>query len=454
MSARVLILAGPASGAGKTTLTLALLAAFAEAGLTVRGVKIGPDYIDPAFHAAVTGREAFNLDLWAMGGRRCAALLHEAAEGVDLLLIEAAMGLFDGLAGSDPRRPSGSAAELAARFHLPVVLILDARGMGQSAAALARGFRAHDRDVEVAGVILNQVAGERHRALLERALAATAIPCFGAIPRRAEFSLPGRHLGLVQAEEHEDLRPLARALATEAKRGCDLAALLAAARPPPPAPPAARPSFLRPPSRRIAIARDAAFSFLYPHLLAGWRQEGAEIRFFSPLADEGPDEGAEFCWLPGGYPELHAARLAAARHFRAAMRDFAATRPVHGECGGFMVLGRAIEDEEGRMHEMLGLLDLTTSLREKRLSLGYRRARLLAPHPLGAAGASFRGHEFHYARIVQANESPLFALEDGTGRPLGPAGLRRGLVSGSFFHLIAEEEEEDTSDTPGSSHPS
>jgi|BEDMetMinimDraft_2_1075160.scaffolds.fasta_scaffold01544_2 cobyrinic acid a,c-diamide synthase len=447
MSARALILAAPASGAGKTTLTLALLAAFAGQGVAVRGAKIGPDYIDPAFHAALTGREAFNLDLWAMGEEGCAALLHQAAEGAELLLIEAAMGLFDGVAGSDPRRPAGSAAALAARFRLPVVLVLDARGMGQSAAALARGFCTHDPEVEIAGVILNQVASPRHRALLEAALAAHRIPCFGALPRRPDLALPARHLGLVQASEQEELPLLAARLAREARDGLDLAALAASARPLGPPPPRPRP-LLRPPARRIAIARDAAFSFVYPHLLAAWRAGGAELSFFSPLADEGPEERAELCWLPGGYPELHAARLAAARHFQRAMRHFAATRPVHGECGGFMVLGRAIEDAAGVKHGMLGLLDFTTRL-GRRPRLGYRRARLLAPHPLGPAGARFRGHEFHYAEVTTAGETePLFALADGEGQPLGPAGFRRGLVSGSFFHLIAEEEEEDAHAPP------
>lgn len=442
MSGRALILVAPHSGAGKTTLLLALLAAFRAAGRRVAGAKIGPDYLDPGFHAAISGRPAFNLDPWAMGAA-CAPLLAYALEGVDLLLIEAAMGLFDGMAGSAPRRPAGSAAEFAARFRLPVVLVVDARGMGQSVAALARGFAAFDPDVEITGVILNRVASPRHAFMLKEALEAAGIRCWGAFPREAAVGIESRHLGLVQAEERDDLEPLAERLADLARASCDLAALEAAARPPVPAFRAAAaspPILLPPPAQRIAIARDAAFSFLYPHLVAGWRAAGAELSFFSPLADEAPDEHAEFCWLPGGYPELHASRLAAARRFQEGLRRFAATRPVHGECGGFMVLGHAIEDEKGIGHAMAGLLDLTTSFRHRRLSLGYRRARLIEAHPLGAADTCFRGHEFHYAQIVApGNDAPLFALTDGGGESLGEAGLRRGQVSGSFFHLIAED---------------
>jgi cobyrinic acid a,c-diamide synthase len=198
---------------------------------------------------------------------------------------------------------------------------------------------------------------------------------------------------------------------------------------------------LAPPGQRIALAQDAAFSFLYPHLIADWRAAGAEILPFSPLADEGPDEGCDCCWLPGGYPELHAGRLAAAAAFRTKMLRFAETRPVHGECGGFMVLGRSIEDAEGVTHPMLVLLSHATSFARRKMNLGYRQATLLSDCGIGRAGETVRGHEFHYAQTVNpGSDLPLADLADGTGKPLGPSGARRGHVSGSFFHAIARAE--------------
>jgi cobyrinic acid a,c-diamide synthase len=195
---------------------------------------------------------------------------------------------------------------------------------------------------------------------------------------------------------------------------------------------------LPPPGQRIALAQDAAFSFAYPHVLAGWRQAGAEIVTFSPLADETPPDDCDSCWLPGGYPELHAGRLAAAETFRAGLARFAATWPVHGECGGYMALGESLEDAEGAGHRMIGLLGHATSFATRKLHLGYRHARLLADGALGKQGAHLRGHEFHYAALTATgNDAPLVELADGEGNVLGPAGGRRGHVTGTFFHAIA-----------------
>ena len=195
---------------------------------------------------------------------------------------------------------------------------------------------------------------------------------------------------------------------------------------------------LRPPGQRIALADDAAFTFLYPHVAAEWRRQGAELVSFSPLADQPPPDNCDVCWLPGGYPELHAGTIAAASRFRAGMQRFAATRPVHGECGGFMVLGRTLEDADGKTHEMLGLLGHATSFARRRMNLGYRQARLKADCPLGAAGETIRGHEFHYAQLIEAGEDePLADIADGQGLPLGAFGGRRGNVTGAFFHAIA-----------------
>ncbi|GAN76835.1 cobyrinate a,c-diamide synthase [Acidisphaera rubrifaciens] len=434
---RAVIIAAPASGTGKTTATLAVLAAFRRQGLRVRGAKSGPDYLDPGFHAAACGMTALNLDTWAMPPDTLGATLNAAASGADLLVIEGAMGLFDG-AGTTPRR-TGAAADLAALFDLPVILVLDVAGQMQSAAATAAGFARFDPAVRVAGVILNRVASPRHETGIRAGLAAVGMPVLGVLRRDAGLGLPSRHLGLVQAGEQTGLPGVLDRLA-EAGGGFDLAAILAAAAPM--TAPVGRVSPPRPlpPGQAIALARDEAFGFIYPHLLDAWRASGAVIRPFSPLADEGPDADCDVCWLPGGYPELHAGRIAANGRFRAAMHDFAARRPVHGECGGYMVLGQWLEDVQGTRHRMLGLLGHATSFRTRRLSLGYRTARLRAGGVLGAAGCVLRGHEFHYSTLAhRGDDAPLADLYDAACNALGPAGSRRGGVSGSYFHVIAAE---------------
>jgi cobyrinic acid a,c-diamide synthase len=435
MTARAVIVAAPRSGSGKTTVTLGLLAALSARGLSVRAAKAGPDYIDPAFHAAATGAAGFNLDTWAMAPSLIEALMRDAAEDADCLVVEGAMGLFDGVAAPPGR--SGAAADLAARFRLPVLLVLDVSGQLQSAAATVRGFASHDPAVRIAGVVLNRVASERHRKLVADAIARLEIPVLGAVPRDDKLVLPERHLGLVQAAEHGDLAARLAALAEMAERQIDLDAVLRLTAPPrgSAAGPAAA---LPPPGQRIALASDPAFSFVYAHLLHRWRAAGAEIACFSPLADEPPPDACDVCWLPGGYPELHAGRLAAVQRFHDGLRRFAETRPVHGECGGYMVLGSYLEDADGVRHPMTGLLGHATSFATRKLNLGYREARLLAHSPIGPAGAVVRGHEFHYATCAPAtDDEPLVDLSDAQGRALGPSGGSRGHVSGTFFHAIA-----------------
>ncbi len=439
MTARGIIIAAPHSGAGKTTVTLAVVAALGRRGIAVRAAKAGPDYIDSAFHAAVVGVPSVNLDSWAMPPALLDALAAQAADGADIFVIEGVMGLFDGAAGAAVRR--GATADLAAHFGLPVVLVLDVARQAQSAAAVVRGFAMHDSTVRIAGVILNRTASEKHRALVTNAIAALGIAVFGALPREAALALPERHLGLVQAGEHADLAALIDRLAATAERHLDLDALMANAVPLRVAAANRTALALRPPGQRVALAQDRAFSFAYPHLVNSWRNAGAEIIAFSPLADERPTERADCCWLPGGYPELHAAALAAAAHFKNGLRRFAATRPVHGECGGYMVLGESLEDAAGKRHAMAGLLGHATSFAKRKLHLGYRTARLLSDNVLGPKGAIVRGHEFHYASLTSAGDDELFAeLCDGEGRALGKSGSRRGHVSGTFFHAIAATE--------------
>ncbi len=439
-----LLVAAPRSGSGKTVLTLGLMRAFRNEGLCVGAAKCGPDYIDPAFHAVATGRTSVNLDSWAMAPGLLRALADAAGrtpDGVscDLLLCEGSMGLFDGVPGAPGR--TGASADVAAALGWPILLCLDVSGQAQSAAAIVKGCATYESRIKIAGVILNRVASERHRRLTAQAIEALDVPVLGALPRTEKIDLPERHLGLVQAEEITGLDALLDRIAGFVSEHCDLAAIRAAARGRSFAA-EAHPPALRPPAQRIAIARDFAFSFFYPHILESWRRQGAELRFFSPLADETPPGDSELCWLPGGYPELHAGKLAAATRFLDGLRQFAETKPVHGECGGYMVLGERLIDASGVAHGMAGLLGASFSFAERKLNLGYRQARLAAAHFLGAEGMSIRGHEFHYATSTQgpaAADSPFAFVSDAHGGAERTEGARRGPVSGSFFHIVAVE---------------
>jgi cobyrinic acid a,c-diamide synthase len=431
-----LVISAPASGVGKTTLTLALARAYRERGLKVQCFKSGPDYIDPAFHAAATGRASVNIDSWAMDRATIEHLVSRGADA-DFVLAEGSMGLFDGVA-SRGVSGTGATADVAEMMGWPVLLVIDPSGQAQTAAAIAAGLRDFRAGVRLAGVVLNRVASPRHEDLVRRALVDAGIAVFGALPRRAEINLPKRHLGLVQAEEQAEVGGLINEAARFVGEHVDLDSVLQSASAWSPQAPA-RGLNVTPPGQRIALARDAAFSFVYPHMLEAWRAAGAEIVSFSPLADEGPDTSADVCWLPGGYPELHAGRLAANGRFRHALRAFADTRPVHGECGGYMVLGTALTDADGTRHEMAGLLGLETSFAKRRMHLGYRLAELAAPMPGHKPGALLRGHEFHYSTIIAQPDMPLAVVRDATDAIVAETGSRRGHATGTFFHLIAED---------------
>jgi cobyrinic acid a,c-diamide synthase len=436
---RGLVLASPHSGSGKTTLTLGLLRALARAGHRVASAKSGPDYIDPAFHAAASGMPCFNLDAWAMRPELLEALVRRLGRVSELILCEGAMGLFDGLGATE----IGSTAELAERLGWPVVLAVDAAGQGASVTALLEGFSRHRTTVRVAGVIFNRVGSARHGAVLAEATRAMLpeLAILGTVPRDPALSLPERHLGLVQAGEHGDLEGFLERAARVVGTACDLEALVALARPARLAEPSAKVAPLPPLGQRIAVARDVAFGFAYRAVLEGWREAGAELAVFSPLADETPGDDADAIYLPGGYPELHAGQLAANRRFLEGLRAAAARgATVYGECGGFMVLGQGLVDAQGERHPMAGLLPVTTSFAAPSLHLGYRAARLACATPLGRAGAGFRGHEFHYASLLETDGPPLFQVADGAGTSLGQAGAVRGSVMGSFLHLVDRAE--------------
>ncbi len=433
-----LIVAAPASGSGKTLFTLGLLRHLAASGISVASAKTGPDYIDPAFHAAASGRPCVNLDPWAMRPETLAAAARTLSENADLIVCEGVMGLFDGATVTE-----GSTADLAEITGWPVVLVMDVRAQAASAAAVLRGFAMHRPGVRVAGVVFNRVGGERHADILREAcaLAVPDIEVLGWLPREPRLALPERHLGLVQAREHPDLETFLEHAAAMIGRHIDVASLQRLADPGRAGPFAGPVSPIAPLGQRIAVAEDAAFAFSYPLVIEGWRTAGAEIYPFSPLADAAPAADADAIYLPGGYPELHAGTLAANATFMDTLRasaDDGAT--VFGECGGYMVLGDGLVDGAGGRHRMAGLLPLETSFADRRLHLGYRRVTLASDCPLGPAGSRLRGHEFHYASIVREDPGhALFQCANAAGLNIGAAGRIAGRVMGSFVHLIDAE---------------
>lgn len=413
------LIAAPASGSGKTTITLGLLRALVNKGIDVEGAKSGPDYIDPAFHAAACGHPCLNLDAWAMTPTRLRAL----ASGPRPLIIEGAMGLYDAAANG-----AGSAASLAKTLSFPIVLVIDARRMSQSVAALVHGFKTFDPDTSIAGVILNNVGSARHETILRAALPTTNI--IGVIPHDQSLQHPSRHLGLVQAGERDDLAAFLDRAASLMTQHLDFSAL-PPLNPSRPVPGNHRP----PPAQTIAIAQDVAFAFCYPHLLQSWQNAGATLKFFSPLNDDAVP-AADLVYLPGGYPELHAGRLSENDNFMQSLRFAAQTTQIYGECGGYMTLGTSLTDANGTTYPMAGLLDLETSFASPVRHLGYRHLQADA----GPFVGNWRGHEFHYASTVHARGTPLFAAKDAFEDDLPPMGLIQRNVSGSFAHIIDQDD--------------
>lgn len=430
-----ILISAPSSGTGKTTVMLGLLRAFSDMGLRVQPFKSGPDYIDPAFHHAAARKASFNLDSWGMDEALMNTIVAEG-EDADIAIAEGSMGLYDGVA-TKGASGFGSSAETAVRFGWPVILVVDVSGQAQSAAATALGFMNYMPDLPFGGVILNRVASPRHERLARLGMEQAGIKVLGMLPRRGDLALPERHLGLIQAIEHPDLEQAISNYASFLSEHVDLEAIRAVAQGTN-APKVGR--LVRPPAQRIALARDAAFSFTYPHLLKAWRTEGAEILPFSPLNDDlVPD--ADLVWLPGGYPELHAGTLAGANKFLTSLREHAATKPVHGECGGYMALGTTLIDKEGVAHKMAGLLGVVTSYEKRKFHLGYRQA-VLQEAVLGyQRGSRLRGHEFHYSTILEEPDAPLAQVTDADGNLVSETGSLRGHVSGTFFHMISEATE-------------
>jgi cobyrinic acid a,c-diamide synthase len=429
-----LLISAPSSGTGKTTVTLGLLRALRDRGFKVQPFKSGPDYIDPAFHRFAAGRPSFNLDTWAMDSGSLQSI-EQKALGSDLIIAEGSMGLYDGVLKKGVTG-FGSSAETAKFFGWPVILVIDVSGQAQSAAATALGYLHYNSEVSLAGVILNRVASQRHERYVRRGMEVAGINVLGALPRRGDLVLPERHLGLVQAVEHEDLDKAIVDYANFVEDHIDISKLVELAK-------SSHLSeyeseFMQPPAQRIALAQDEAFSFTYPHLIEGWHNAGAEIFPFSPLENQVPDQSADLVWLPGGYPELHASKIAASDRFFEGLRSHSKTKAIHGECGGYMVLGKCLIDKDGVSHRMADLLGLVTSYEKRKFNLGYRKALPKAPFLNFDRSDCLRGHEFHYSSILDQPDQPLLEITDADGNVLTETGSRRGNVSGTFFHLISK----------------
>jgi cobyrinic acid a,c-diamide synthase len=428
------LIAAPASGSGKTLVSLALTALARRRGQSIQTFKVGPDYLDPQLLSAASGRPCRNLDPLLCGEAWVQHSFQQHGSAADLSLVEGVMGLFDG------RGPSseGSSAHVAQLLELPVVLVVEASRQAGSVAALVRGFRDHQPQLQLAGVVLNGVGSARHHALLTEALASIAMPLLGALPRHESLELPSRHLGLLPAHELADLEERIGAWADLAQRHLDLDQLwplLQAAEPAETTTATSRSPRTANEPVRIAIASDAAFHFRYPEASELLMQQGVEVLSWSPLADQPLPEGCQALVLPGGYPELHAAQLAASqRSLQELRRAHQQGLPIYAECGGLLLLGQHLHDKEGGSHAMAGLLPF----RAKRgsLSLGYRSATALGNGLVLQRGDQLCGHEFHRWQLSCSADSTdqLWQLE-GWGCPAHPEGWSRLNLHASWLHL-------------------
>ena len=434
-----LVIAAPSSGSGKTIVTLSILRALKNNGISVSSIKIGPDYIDSTYHSAASGECCRNLDFWAMREKTLEYQLASVMNKSDLVIAEGVMGLFDG-AATGKSINTGSTADAANWLSWPVVLVIDARGQGASVTALVEGFAKHRRNIKVVGVIFNQIGGENHERILREALSNTTIPCLGCIPRHERLSLPNRHLGLLQANENPALESWLDGAAEIVVNSIDLDLLCKLSGQSERMPMSNLQPSIPILGKHTAIARDKAFSFCYEHIIDAWRAKGVEITFFSPLAGEIPNSLSDSIYLPGGYPELYATEISEKHELKKVMKIAATNGSViYGECGGFMVLGEWLTDRDGKSHKMLDLLPIKTSFEKPKLHLGYRQLSLVDQGTLGDAGAKFNGHEYHYCSIVDDRKidiESLFYTSNARGERLPEMGCKLGSVLGSFCHII------------------
>jgi cobyrinic acid a,c-diamide synthase len=410
------------------------MSALKQRGLEVQPFKIGPDFIDPGHHRRVTGKDSHNLDGWMLSRGYNEEIFSRYCQKADVAVVEGVMGLYDGFSGRDE---SGSTAEMAKWLHLPVFLVIDARSMARSAAALANGFATFDPELPIAGVIFNRVAGTGHAEIIQEAmLAGSETPVLGYLPREEGLEIPSRHLGLVIDEDFQmDPARIGR-LGRWIESNLDLDRLMASLEPKEPR--CVAPESSSPPEIRIGIAKDEAFSFYYPENLRLLREAGAALVPFSPLRDRSLPEDINGLILGGGYPELHCEALSENRALLSAIKDFGLSGgSIYAECGGFMFLAREIRDLGGKAYPMVGLFSLAVEMEPRLRALGYRKIVTRKESLLGPGGTAVRGHEFHYSRIRQVATSPetVYAMKDRKAETNREEGFLRMNVLGSYVHL-------------------
>lgn len=434
-----MVIAGSGSGAGKTTVTLGLMAAFKKRGLAVQGFKAGPDYIDPSYHTAVTGRPSRNLDTWMLPPDRMREIFLNGSRGADLSIIEGVMGLYD---GKDPLSDRGSTAEISILLQSPVILVVNIHSMARSAAAVVKGFQLLNPRVPIAGVIANRAGSEGHFRLVQAAIEQECgIPVLGWLARDPSIDIPERHLGLVPAIERGEIDPLFERLKEAVERGVDLDRLEEIAAQAPKLHPPADRIFIaqkaeNEPSVTIAVARDAAFNFYYPENLELLEQCGARLLFFSPLEGEPVSEDADGLYVGGGFPEEFVRELSADDRVKDSFRQkIVAGLPTFAECGGYMYLSRAIIDREGNSHPMVGVIPAVVQMKDRLAALGYREVEAVSDNLLLRRGEKARGHEFHYSTLTAQTEHYPPAYESSGRRGKHQEGYAREHLLAGYTHL-------------------
>jgi cobyrinic acid a,c-diamide synthase len=430
-----LVIAGTHSGCGKTTMTLGIMAALHKKGFKVQPFKTGPDFIDTGLHRLITGRISRNLDLWICGSDYVTQCFHQNMADADIAVVEGVMGMYDG---------NICTADLAAALELPVILVVDAYGMAESAGAVVKGFMEYSAvgaggpRPEFAGVIFNRVASERHWNRLKNSV--QDIPVLGYLSRSLDFNIPHRHLGLVVAEEHPIDQKEINKLADAILEHVDIDMIAARAGEPRPCIQQASPFNVRPSLTKVAVAYDKAFCFYYEDNLDLLKEAGAEIVKFSPLSDNAIPEAIDALYIGGGYPELHALQLSENRAMLDSIKNFAESgKPVYAECGGFMYLTEGIYDFDNVLYPMACIFPFQTRMLKGRSRLGYREAVLKQDSVLGQKGTAVRGHEFHYSEIDCRGEVPsplrIYSVKDGSNKKLDDEGYKIHNTLGSYIHI-------------------
>jgi cobyrinic acid a,c-diamide synthase len=432
------LIAGTSSGVGKTTVSLAVIAALRRRGLRIQPFKGGPDFLDTGHHTRIAGRASRNLDSWMLSADANRDVVRHASHDSDVLLVEGMMGLFD---GKDGQTEAGSSAEIAKLLELPIILVLDASKTARSIAAVVLGFELFDPELRLAGLILNRVASERHFRMLEAAIKSSCkTPVLGWLPRSVRITIPERHLGLQTAEESEtgaDLDELIRTFAQLAEQHIDLSRLLDLECG---LNLADKSSQLREELKdgvRIGIARDRAFSFYYEDNLDLLQENGATLIPFSPIHDSALPSGLDALYLGGGYPELHGAAISRNASMHSSIREFAASgKPVYAECGGMIFLAQQLKTLDGLTYPMAGVLPLEVEMTGKLVGFGYVTLELTQDCLLGRAGTSIRGHSFHYSRIsAQSEISTNYRVEYSLSGRVEDEGYSVSNVLASYVHL-------------------